>query len=224
MAASLPIPTSRLIEDNQGLVYHLAGKIHRTLPVRYDFDDLVGYGMLGLTEAAQAFSPNLGVKFSTFAFFRIRGAIFDGIAEVSWMTRAEYRRHHQHLQEQNTGHADPLDPDRRWAAGPAEVVPLTDRQMDELVGRPAVPGAQASRQETNEQLLAAVAQLPQREQQLITMIYFEGHTLQNAAVRLGISKSWASRVHAKIIQKLGRLMDSVAGPSAASEAEPSAVE
>ncbi len=78
MAASLPIQTARLIEENQGLVYHLAGKIHRSLPVRYEFDDLVGYGMLGLTEAAQAFSPGHGVKFSTFAFFRIRGAIFDG--------------------------------------------------------------------------------------------------------------------------------------------------
>ena len=177
--------------------------------------------MLGLTEAAQAFSPSHGVKFSTFAFFRIRGAIFDGIAEVSWMSRAEYRRHHQHLQEQSVGRSDPQDPEGRWESGPAEVVPLTEQQMAELVGQPSQVGVQASRQETNDLLLAAVSNLPPREQQLITMIYFEGHSLQNSAARLGISKSWASRVHAKIIQKLGRLMSSssLAPSPAAADAE-----
>jgi RNA polymerase sigma factor for flagellar operon FliA len=37
-------------------------------------------------------------------------------------------------------------------------------------------------------------------------VYFEGYTLQDAGDLLGISKSWASRLHAKILESLATEM------------------
>lgn len=198
----------RLVEDNQGLVFHLATRIFRTLPVRHEYDDLVGYGMVGLTEAAKSFVPNRGVKFSTFAFFRVRGAIFDGIAEGSWMTRAQYRMHVKRLKESQDqdqkGDEAESDSETNWTGGAAEVVELTKEHVEQLADDSDFTiSTAASRQETAELLCRAVDALPRRENRLITLVYFEDISLKDAADRLGISKSWASRLHAKIIKRLG---------------------
>ncbi len=207
MESKKPVTPNRLIEENQGLVYHLASRIHRVLPVRYDYDDLVGYGMLGLTEAAKAFVPSKGAKFSTFAFFRIRGAIFDGVSEGSWMTRAQYRLHVRKMKavEESRG-ADPTEGDpAEWSYSPAEILELTSEHARELPDNDSQASAStvASRRETTEILVRAVEVLPRRENRLIMLVYFEGISLQEAADRIGISKSWASRLHARILQDLG---------------------
>ena len=81
-----------LVEDNQGLVYHLALRVHRRLPVKQDLDDLIGYGMIGLVEAAKKFQRNRGIEFTTFAYPRVNGAIYDGVSKMSWMSRSRYNR------------------------------------------------------------------------------------------------------------------------------------
>ena len=83
MSMTAPAKTSRqLIEDNQGLVRSLAKRIHRGLPSHVEFEDLVSYGQAGLAEAARSFDPEVGSQFSTFAYYRIRGAIYDGLAKM----------------------------------------------------------------------------------------------------------------------------------------------
>ena len=51
-----------------------------------------------------------------------------------------------------------------------------------------------------------VKKLPAPESRLIQLVYFEGYTLQDAGEVLGISKSWASRLHAKILESLATEM------------------
>src|ERR1044072_8832045 len=55
-----------------------------------------------------------------------------------------------------------------------------------------------------ENLSELINSLPAPESHLIRTIYFEGATLQEAANRIGISKSWASRMHAKVLEQLAR--------------------
>ncbi len=57
--------------------------------------------------------------------------------------------------------------------------------------------------EADQQLRKLVSQLPYDEQRLVTLVYFEGLSLQDAGSQLGISKSWASRLHSRILEKLG---------------------
>lgn len=200
---AVALQRERLIDENQGLVYHLASRIIRQLPIRHEFEDLVGYGMLGLAEAAKAFQPNQGTKFSTFAFLRIRGAIFDGISETSWMTRAQYRRHLKRLGDGNAEVNPEDDSSGKWDYADSDVVALEQEHIDDIAEEDNSVSSQFAQDETKAILVSCIEELPRREHRLITAIYFEGMTLQEAADRIGISKSWASRTHAKIIQKLG---------------------
>ncbi len=83
-----------LMQEGQSLVHALAVKIHRNLPVRVDLDDLVAYGEIGLAEAARDYDASFGAQFTTFAYYRVRGAIYDGLAKMTWTSRARYRRLH----------------------------------------------------------------------------------------------------------------------------------
>jgi RNA polymerase sigma factor for flagellar operon FliA len=75
-----------------GVVYALARRMHRTTRAHVDFDDLVSYGAIGLLEAADRFDPSRGVTFCTFAFPRVRGAILDGLRQMSPLPRTLVRR------------------------------------------------------------------------------------------------------------------------------------
>lgn len=70
----------------------LATKIHKGLPSRFELDDLVAYGQVGLAEAARDFDASRGIRFSTYAYYRIRGAIYDGLSKMTWLSRAQYER------------------------------------------------------------------------------------------------------------------------------------
>ena len=73
-------------------VRSIAGKIKKTVAKEIDFEDLVEYGMIGLLEAADRFDPDVGANFMTFAYYRIRGSIYDGLRGMGWMSRTEYAK------------------------------------------------------------------------------------------------------------------------------------
>src|SRR3954454_21742355 len=83
----------RLIEQHLSLVHAIAGKLKRTLGRSIDFEDLVGYGSKGLVEAAERFDARQGASFATFAYYRIRGAMLDGLRTMGWYSRADYARY-----------------------------------------------------------------------------------------------------------------------------------
>src|SRR5690606_19523820 len=53
----------------------------------------------------------------------------------------------------------------------------------------------------------AIAALPERERALVTKHYWEGKNLLEAGAELGISKSWASRLHAQAVERLRAIVD-----------------
>jgi RNA polymerase sigma factor for flagellar operon FliA len=79
-------------EQYMPYVRSIAGKIKKTVAKDIDFEDLVEYGMIGLLEAADRYDPKFGANFMTFAYYRIRGAIYDGLRGMGWMSRSEYAK------------------------------------------------------------------------------------------------------------------------------------
>ncbi len=67
-------------------------RIHRSVPVRVDLEDLIAYGELGLAQAARDFDPSRDCRFVTFAYYRVQGAIYDGLAKMTWTSRSRYKR------------------------------------------------------------------------------------------------------------------------------------
>jgi RNA polymerase sigma factor for flagellar operon FliA len=215
----------QLIEDSQGLVRFLAKQIHRRAPQQVELDDLIGYGQIGLAEAARDFDPSQNIKFTTFAYYRIRGAIHDGMYKMSWFSRRRHRelRYRQManaaLQAESTTESDgTLRGDSGWLqkmTGTLAVVYLATREPGgeegfgerELVDESSrTPAALAAEKELVQVLHRLIDELPEDSAALVRATYFEGLTLQDAGERLGISKSWASRLHARALEQLARAL------------------
>jgi len=93
--AAGPAPTTdrrAIAEQYAPYVRSIAGKVKRTVAKEIEFEDLVEYGMIGLLEAADRYDPSHGANFMTFAYYRIRGAIYDGLRGMGWMSRNEYAK------------------------------------------------------------------------------------------------------------------------------------
>jgi RNA polymerase sigma factor for flagellar operon FliA len=77
-----------LIVAHIPLVRYVAGRMMPSLHSSVERQDLVSYGMFGLMDAIEKFDLDAGVKFSTFATYRIRGAITDEMRGQAWEPRS----------------------------------------------------------------------------------------------------------------------------------------
>jgi len=218
------------IESCQGLVRSLALGIHRKLPPSVELDDLIAYGQVGLGEAARDFDPQRGSQFSTYAYYRIRGAIYDGVAKMTWFEGAPsaHVRFGQMSNEvlrvsgedQTPGESADVQSEARWLRDVGRtlaVVYMASRAGTRRAGGeapeaalvdPSSPDAAAVAidHEMSERLHAVIDALPPMAAQLIRDVYFEGMTLQEAGERLGVSKSLASRLHSRALEQMARLL------------------
>ena len=215
----------QLINECQGLVRSLAVGIHRKSPPNIELDDLVAYGQVGLAEAAKDFDPTRGSRFSTYAYYRVRGAIYDGLSKMTWFSRSQYKkvRFEQMAgevlcadeEQRESPSSTTVETDMRWFRNVSRalaVVHLATQIDDKRFAEAATPAdpsapepaAAAMGREISQKLHELIDALPEEAGKLIRATYFEGLTLQEAGERLGISRSWASRLHAKTIQRLAR--------------------
>lgn len=74
------------------LVETIAAQIARSVGNSIEFDDLIGAGREGLLDAARRFEPQRGVPFRVYANFRVRGAILDGVRQLSLLPRRAHER------------------------------------------------------------------------------------------------------------------------------------
>jgi RNA polymerase sigma factor for flagellar operon FliA len=214
------VPSDDLIAAHQGLVVSITKSIQRRVPRQIPYEDLLSYGQLGLVQAARTYLPVEGSVFATFAHYRITGAIYEGLTRMNWTSRAEYRRRRaeqaaddvlrqqadtQNLEPANlAGHAGGL---ARTVSQLSAVFLISelgdgaDSGLEPAVDEPA-PSEQMENQELVELVRAAIAGLTTEEQQLIHMVYFDDCSLAQAAQKLGKSRSWASRSHGAILQRL----------------------
>src|SRR5580704_17235232 len=89
---ALALNQQQLVEKHFEYVVRIAKQVKRSISPNIETDDLISYGMTGLIEAANRYDPTLGANFSTFSYYRIRGAIYDGLRTMGTLSRTEYRR------------------------------------------------------------------------------------------------------------------------------------
>jgi len=203
------------VRRHQKLVLSIANKLAKSLPVEVDVDDLLAYGQKGLLEAAQRYNPEHGASFVTFAYYRIRGAMYDGLKKMTPLVKRNrtlaFREHADAYLRQRAAEPRPAD------AGEAiqvlsemvsdlAVVYLID--TEELEERPDLrtpdPSVLAERHLRISALRKLIGRLPRKEMRLLELMYFEGYNLTEAAKKLKISKGWASRLHSKAISTVRR--------------------
>ena len=87
-----PVPPlddrSQLIRENMPLVELVVQRMTPQVPSFMTKEDMISAAMVGLVDAANKFDPTKGVKFKTFAEYRVRGAIFDEMRKLDWFSRS----------------------------------------------------------------------------------------------------------------------------------------
>jgi RNA polymerase sigma factor for flagellar operon FliA len=221
-----PSQTGALIEHHRGYARALAAEILRKLPPHAEREELEGAADLGLVEAANAFDPSRGVQFKTFAYYRIRGAVYDCIRKVTWLSKSDYDKlrfeaaANDYLGDHVAGAEAQGSPDLaleevRGLAGPLATAYLLSLEADGVqTPEDPSPGAEAELIENEQRSLLreALAKLPERNRVAIEGYYYQGLKLDEVGQRLGLSKSRASRVVARSVDMLRDLLMETTGP------------
>jgi RNA polymerase sigma factor FliA len=211
------VQMDRLVETHRTYAHAIAAEIAKKLPPHVERTELQSAAELGLVEAAAGFDGRPGVQFKTFAYYRIRGAVYDSIRKATWFSSKQYSQYvaaagaNEYFADQTTAET----------SGPATLAEL-DRHVGAVVacfmlslesGKAPVPADQ--RRSAEEHLLAderesrlqaALEQLPERNRTIIKACYYQNRTLDDVGREMGLSKSWACRLHARGIEMLRDLM------------------
>jgi RNA polymerase sigma factor for flagellar operon FliA len=214
------------------LVRRIAGRVHRDVSAHIEYDDLVSLGTQGLMQAARRYDPERGTAFAGFAYYRIRGAIYDGLRAMGRLPPDIYRRAlaaeraDQYLENRAARATHDHAPGSHarspsGAAGPRELsetlrsvtaiyvvsMAAIDLEEADISDPDATPADdQMARGQLRARLRQAIARLPERERHLIKRCYFDDLPLGHAGQELGLSASWTSRLHARAVDRLRDLL------------------
>ena len=218
-------------EKYDGLVRGVAAAVIRRLKLKIDFEDVLQCGFEGLLDAHQRFDGRRDVSFSSYAYYRVRGAILDGCRREGWWTRERRSRQqrgpdltdmivlNRYLEDLHEAQA--LAPPARtyrdtvqrvvdMVEGVACIVLLQHGELQELEisSQEPSPHEVTSKRERVQQMGDTIRSevLTDIEQDVIESYHFGEQSMSEIGARLGYSKSWVSRIHARAIDKLRAAM------------------
>lgn len=202
-------------QAHQELVEKVVRRLSRELDLSCDPEDLHAWGQQGLLEARQRFDASRGVRFSTFAYYRVRGAVIDGVRKQGWLRRRAYAKlkalEAVDLVSEPVGEQEAQQPSANAEQRAAQIGDLLGKisaaYLLSALGQgdddtPETPEDQVDQVMTRQAVQRDLADLPERERALLQAVYYEGTTIEEAGARMGLSKSWASRIHAKALERM----------------------
>ena len=217
-------------ESGLPLVDAIANQLMRGLGALVERQELQALGREGLLMAARRFDAGRGVPFRGYASFRVRGAMIDGVRAMGHLPR---RVHHQLRAAQaadlyseavaeDTAPPDQSRNDAQRAlddhlAGMATAMALglvaeaVTGEDGKVTGGATDPDPEQAMEsaELRHLLRQQIAELPEQEAELVRRHYLEGERFDHVARDLGLSKSWASRLHTRAVGRLTKRLRQV---------------
>jgi RNA polymerase sigma factor for flagellar operon FliA len=202
-----------LVREGMPLVVTAAKRVARKLGGRVPLDDLISIGNTALLDVARSWDP-ARAPYAAYATWKLGLAILDGARREThgrWVkARAtalvgaerfggEYHAHHAGSRPPDDAPPTTMEQDQaalgEMLAGRAAALALglIGGGLDEQVVH--TPEERLARAEEEHLARAAIARLPERERALLERHYFGGEQFDEIAEDLGITKSWASRLH-----------------------------
>jgi RNA polymerase sigma factor for flagellar operon FliA len=90
----------KLITNYKPFLKSVVNNIYSKLPKTVDILDLENYAYIGLLDAIKKFDLERNIKFETYASYRIKGAIIDGIRKQDWLSRTMRSKYKKASEEQ----------------------------------------------------------------------------------------------------------------------------
>jgi len=222
-----------LVEDHIGLAYSLARRFSDRGEA---LEDLRQVSLVGLLKAVERFDPGRGVQFTSFATPTILGEIKRHFRDRGWAVRVPRRIQEVHLVVGRTvgelAHElgrSPTAAEIAERAGVLEEEVLESMEAGTLYRLASLdeprsddddapssrvgeydPGLQ--RVEDTLAIEKLLARLPEREQHIVHMRFFEGLTQSEIAERVGISQMHVSRLLTKSLERLNEHVGSLPHP------------
>ena len=221
----------KLVLNYMPLVKHIISRLFSHLPSHVSRDDLTGAAVLGLIDAIERYEPGRQVKFETFAFPRVRGAILDELRSFDLIPRSvrmkmrKVQRAIEKLEAQFK--RSPTESEIADALGmnveayrdilkhlsPVRFFSLSDsmdgtgefeiqKHAQGLDANLDSPERPTENQEMRSAVLRAIQNLPKQERLTIALYYYEEMTMKEIGVVLKVSESRVSQIHTQAIIKL----------------------
>lgn len=231
-AAHLPLTDRpQLVEQFIPAIRYHATVLKHRLPPNIEMDDLVSSGVVGLLDAANRFDASRGIKFKTYAEFRIRGTMLDYLREMDYFPRSA-RQNANRLQaacsrvEARLGRAAE---EREIADELGISVEEFRRQLSRFSGLTvfsleesgestegaspqiaqilAAAARDAAREEEllrdlKDALAKAIDMLPERERRLIALYYYEDLTMNEISKIFNVGEPRVCQLHAQAVMRL----------------------
>ncbi len=225
-----------LIVHYTRVVKYVAGRMAIHVPASVEMDDLVGWGIMGLLDAVEKFDHTQQIKFTTYASIRIRGAIIDQIRSLDWAPRSlrsmarkvghakEKLRHERGREPSSADVAEELGTTEDSVDNTiaqlqtAHILSLDDylpSEEDDSAGRKldvtsssAMPSPShvAEQAEKLEFLVDAILELPDQQQKVLNLYYYEELTLKEIGAVLEVSESRVCQIHSAATKRLRKAM------------------
>ncbi|MCG8554004.1 MAG: sigma-70 family RNA polymerase sigma factor [Proteobacteria bacterium] len=212
-------PDDEFVTEHAALVRSIALRIKRDLVLDCELDDLIAFGYRGLLEARGRFDAQRGVRFTSFAYYRIRGSIIDGVRAMAALPRRAHAQLKalQTLDAEAEGAARERAGSQETRSSPSAALTVMQRVLSRMAcsyamartaaGAEAIdespsPESKLIARDQQAHALRLLSSLPGREQVLMRGFYFEGRSLDEMAQEMGMSRSWASRLHGKALDRM----------------------
>ncbi len=222
LLTSKPSGENAAVLQHIGLVHKTALHIKARLPDHVELEELVQIGMVGLLEAAKSFDASQGADLGTFASKRIRGAILDEVRKRSPLSRADsshMKAEEQVVEQFLAKHGRPptaseiaseldtsLDEYQRQRGRSQKFRTTSLNELEESgqvpLSEKVGPEDEVEAVETNEWLAGAIADLPEREQIVLSLYYNDEMNLKEIGAIIGVSESRVSQILTKVVSKL----------------------
>ncbi|MCQ2754760.1 MAG: FliA/WhiG family RNA polymerase sigma factor [bacterium] len=214
------------------LTRYVVGRVKVALPPTFSYEDLSSYGIEGLIDAVEKYTPKMGARFETYALVRIRGNIIDKVRSQDFLPRSVRRkiRDVKEAQEElkrqfgrsatNTEIANYLGIEKEKVeqilADDTSVTSIYEKKgagdgdieiIDTIEDSTHLdPHSQLEEKDVKKELEDALKRLPERERTIMVLYYHENMTLKEIGEAINVSESRVSQLHAQAIMKLKNLL------------------
>lgn len=214
------------------LTRYVVGRVKVSLPPTFSIEDISSYGVEGLIDAIEKFSPDKGARFETYALMRIRGNIIDKIRSQDFLPRSA-RKKIKDVKEAQEGLKQKLGRSPT-SSEIGEVLGLEKEKIDQILAEDTTitsiydkrgnseesveiidtiqdtkslnPQEELEEKDVKKELEYALKRLPERERMIMVLYYHENMTLKEIGETIEVSESRVCQLHAQAIMKLKNIL------------------
>lgn len=214
------------------LTRYVVGRVKVSLPPTFSVEDISSYGVEGLIDAIEKYTPDKGARFETYALMRIRGNIIDKIRSQDFLPRSARRKIKDVKQAQEQL--------RQKFGRPATTLEVADflgmepQRVDQILAEDTsigsiyekrgtsddsvaiidtiqdehrlTPAEAMAEKDVKSELESALKRLPERERMIMVLYYHENMTLKEIGEAIEVSESRVCQLHAQAIMKLKNIL------------------